>query len=215
MLRGEVDAVVLDIDGTLHPEVSWLKLTDGLGGSKAEHTEIFDKFKRNIIDYPTAKEQLIKLWRSTGNANKPFIEAMFRSWKLKEDAQDTVDYLKKFYSVCLISGSVDLFVEVVADRLGIIDWYANTELIWDEKGNLIDFNYYRDQAAKKLEHFEEYMRSRNLDKKRCVVVGNGDSDISLFRELRYGIAVNTDLHPEVRGLAYKTVSRLKEIRTIL
>lgn len=76
------------------------------------------------------------------------MEEMFRSWELKEDAREVISYLKRSYRVCLISGSVDLYVGVVAEKLGIVDWYANTEIVWDESGNLVDFHYFADQSQK-------------------------------------------------------------------
>jgi len=215
MLRKEIETIILDVDGTLSEDISWLKLTQGLGAFPDEHAEIFEQFKKGILTYPEAKRKLISLWQVTGNANKKYMEEMFRSWGLKEDAEETVAYLKETYRLCLISGAVDLYVGVVADKLGVADWYANTELVWDENGNLVDFNYFADQAGKKLEQFNEYVAKNNLQKDRCAVVGDGDSDIALFRELRFGIAVNKNPHEELESLAYKSVKKLREIKEIL
>ena len=113
-----------------------------------------------------------------------------------------------------MSGAVDLYVRVVAEKLGIVDWYANTELVWDIEGNLIDFHYFADQSQKKLEHLREYVTKYGLDINRCAVVGDGDSDIALFRELPYGIAVNKNPYPELEALATKTVSRLSQLKEI-
>jgi HAD superfamily phosphoserine phosphatase-like hydrolase len=214
MLRKEIETIIFDVDGALSEEVSWLKLTHGLGASADEHAQIFARMKANELTYPEAKGLLIKLWQDTGNANKEYMEEMFRSWDLKHDAVDTIDYLKGAYRVCLMSGAVDLYVAVVADRLGIEDWYANTELVWDDQGNLVDFHYHVDQAGRKLEHLREYVEKHGLDIKRCAVVGDGDSDIALFQELPYGIAVNSQPFPELEALAYKTISNLNELKEI-
>ena len=139
---------------------------------------------------------------------------MFRSWGLKEDAEETIAYLREAYRLCLISGAVDLYVRVVAEKLGVTDWYANTELVWDENGNLVDFNYFTDQAGKKLEQFNEYVANNKLVKQRCAVVGDGDSDLALFRELKYGVAVNKNPHQELASLAFRTVKELKELKKI-
>jgi phosphoserine phosphatase len=143
------------------------------------------------------------------------MERIFRSWKLKDDAVQMVEYLKQKYNLCLMSGSIDLYVQVVAETLEIPDWYANTELIFNDNGDLVDFHYFRDQAVKKIEHLNEYLSKTNASKEDCVIIGNGDSDIALFKELPYGIAVDTDLHEEVRGLAYKVISNLDEVVSIL
>lgn len=214
MLKKEIETIIFDVDGTLTEEVSWLKITEGLGAPPEKHAQIFSDFKAGKLSYPEAKGQLISLWQSTGNANKPYMEKMFRSWGLKQDAEETVDYLKKAYRVCLMSGAVDLYVQIVAEKLGIEDWYANTQLIWDEQGNLIDFHYFADQAQKKLDHLSEYLAKHGLDKRKCAVVGDGDSDIALFRELPYGIAVNKEPYPELEELAFRTVSDLSNLKNI-
>ena len=148
--KRNVKVIIFDIDGTLSSEVSWLKLTEGLGASANKHAEIFNKYLKREITYKKAKGNLIKLWHSTGNANKKYMTNIFNSWKLKEDAREVIEYLKKYYKILLISGSVDLYVKTVAEKLGIEDWYANSIIDWDLKGNLIDFHYFRNQAAKKI-----------------------------------------------------------------
>jgi HAD superfamily phosphoserine phosphatase-like hydrolase len=214
MLRKEVDTIILDVDGTLSEEVSWLKITESLGASPNEHASLFDQFKKGRISYSEAKAKLIKLWQATGNANKDFMEKTCRTWSLRKDANEIVDYLKRTYKVCLISGAIDLYVKIVAEKLGVPDWFANTELIWDEQGNLTDFNYYPDQAQKKLEQFRKFISQKGLNEKKCAIVGDGDSDIVLFRELKYGVEVNETPHPELKGLTYKTVKTLSELKNI-
>jgi HAD superfamily phosphoserine phosphatase-like hydrolase len=126
MLNKEIDTIILDVDGTLSEEVSWLKITESLGASADEHASLFDKFKRGLISYPEAKARLVKLWQATGNANKGFMDKTYRSWSLREDALETVDYLKQSYRICLISGAIDLYVQIVAEKLSVPDWFANT-----------------------------------------------------------------------------------------
>lgn len=210
-----ITTIILDVDGTLTDDVSWLPLTAGLGADPKIHEKIFDDFKAGKHSYSDAKKQLIKLWQNTGNANKGFMKSMFQSWKLKCDTRETIDYLKKSYRLCLISGAVDLYIKIVAKKLGISDWYANTELIWDNKGNLVDFNYFADQAQKKLEQFNKFAKKYNLDKEECVIVGDGDSDLVLFRELKHGIAVNKDPNPDLESLSSKRISKLIELKNLL
>jgi len=190
-----------------------VKITEGLGASVEVHEEIFARMNNGELTYPEAKEQLIALWQETSNANKTYMSEMFQGWRLKADAQEIIDYLKGNYRLCLMSGAVDLYVQIVAEKLGVIDWFANTELAWDEEGNLVDFHYYRKQADKKLEQFETYVAENNLDRDRCAIVGDGDSDIALFRIL-YGIAVNKESHPELEKLARKTIQNLTQLREI-
>lgn len=212
MKSKEVETIIFDVDGTLSDEVSWLKLTDGLGASSKTHKQIFAKFKSGKLSYSKAKHKLILLWQNTKNANKPYMKKMFHSWRLKEDAHEIINYLKRSYRICLISGAVDLYIRVVAEKLGVVDWYANTELVWDESGNLVDFHYFTNQSQKKIKHLNKYVAKYDLDINRCAVVGDGDSDIALFKKLPYGIAVNKNSYPELEILATKTVSRLSQLK---
>ncbi|OGK26087.1 hypothetical protein A2954_04025 [Candidatus Roizmanbacteria bacterium RIFCSPLOWO2_01_FULL_37_12] len=214
MLRGKISSIFLDVDGTLSDDISWLKITESLGASKEKHISLFEKLKRGQINYEDAKIKLINLWQKTGNANQKFMEKTYRSWNLRQDANEIIDYLKKNYLVCLISGATDLYVQTVAEKLGVPDWFANTELIFDSKGNLIDFIYFQNQAEKKHEQFKEYIKKYKISQSKCAVIGDGDSDIVLFKELKYGIEVNEFPHSELQKLAWKSVRKLIDLKEI-
>jgi len=214
-MNSKIDTIILDVDGTLSEDISWFKLTQGLGVSVEKHTETFNQMKQGQLTYLEAKKQLIELWQSSGNAKKNYMKRMFESWKLKDGARDIVTYLKKHYRVCIISGAVDLYVQTIAEKLTVSDWYANTQLVWDNDGNLIDFCYFADQAQKKLEQFRDYVRQNKLNVTKCAVVGDGDSDLSLFKELKYGIAINIEPNPELEKLAHRKIRLLSDLKEIL
>lgn len=211
-----IKSIVFDIDGTLSSEVSWLKLTEGLNASVGAHSKIFEEFLENKLGYQIAKSKLIELWQKTGNANREFMYRLFHSWKLKEDALEIISYLKKRYRLVLISGSVDLYVQTVAEKLDITDWYANTTLVWDKEGNLIDFRYFRDQANKKLEQFNEFKTKHGFSYKNSAVVGDGDTDLELFKKIKFSVMVEKEKpHPELEKLAFTKIHNLKELKKIL
>lgn len=210
-----IKAIILDIDNTLTHDVSWLKATELLGASVDEHVAIFDKFSKNELPYETAKKQLIQLWLDTGNNTKPFWEDMFSKWPLKDDAQGLVDFAtEQGYKTALITGSFDIFAQAIAKKVGVPYWYANTEMVWDTDGTLIDFHYVRDQAAQKLVHFQEFIKQHNVDMQDCVVIGDGDNDIELFKVTGHGIAVGKD-NPDLLGVAWQSVEHLSEIKSLL
>jgi HAD superfamily phosphoserine phosphatase-like hydrolase len=209
-----VKAVIFDVDGTLTDHISWLNITSGLGADHLVHKRIFDDMKTGITTYPEAKTLLIELWQATGNANRSFMEQMFESWTIKHDAEDVITYLKGKYTVCLMSGAVDLYIQILAEKLGIKNWYANTELIWDATGRLTDFNYFVDQATKKVEHFHEFAQINGLTEDMCVAIGDGDSDMKLFEVIK-GIAVNSEPNAELEALAKVKIEELSELKGIL
>lgn len=207
-------AVILDIDGTITDSVSWTKLTEELGASSHEHEKIFAEFLNGNLSYELAKRNLIDLWQSTGNANKKYISKLFRSWVLKDTAVTLIHYLQnKGYHVCLITGSVDLFAETIAERLSIQDYYYNTELVW-EGDKLIDFHYEKNQAQKKLDQFRKYIEKHGLASKECVVIGDSENDVKLFEETGNGIAM-LPADDALIDVAWKTVDDLEQLRDIL
>lgn len=210
-----IKVIIFDIDGTLTDEVSWLKLTESLGASRSRHEQIYNEFKEGKLPYTEAKAQLIKLWLSTGNANRSSLSNIFLSWKLRDDAEEIVKYLKTKYTVILISGSVDLYVETIAKKLDISDWYANTTLIWDDEREICDFDYKVDQAETKLSHLDSYLASSGYTKENCLIIGDGENDIALFEALPFGILIKGISNPVLENLSWKMINNLSELKEIL
>lgn len=211
----KLEAVALDIDGTLTQEISWTGITRILGASEKFHTDLFERFVQREISYEDAKDQLIGLWRSTGCATKVNFEKMFAAWPLQPKADTLVRHLKKQgYQICLITGSVDLFAEIIAKRLAIDYWFANTELVWNQSGELIDLHYVQDQSVMKLEQLKQFISTQNLNVMNCAAIGDSSNDVAIFRATKHGIAVPGS-PDDLLAVAWKRVDSLAEILEIL
>ncbi len=213
-LRDKVKAIVFDVDETLTEGISWFRLTEGLGGSTAVHEKIIREMQEGKLNYLEAKDQILHHWQQTGNANKKFMHRMFLQWGLLSDAKEIIDYLRPTYELCLISGAMDLRVQVVAELLNIPEWYANTDLVWDGKGDLIDLHYQVDQDGDKVKHFQEFIKRHGLSKEETAAVGDGGSDKGLFETVGYPILVEIKERPELKKLAYRTVKTLEELKEV-
>ncbi len=209
-----IKAIIFDVDETLTDRISWYYLTEGLGADPEEHRQIFESFKNGELDYPEAKRRLIELWQATGNATKSYLTQMFQSWTIKQEAYEIIPYLKQKYQVCLISGAVDLYVQSVAEKLGITDFYANTELVWQED-KLVDLNYFADQSGKKLEHLKEYLGLNHLQMHECVAIGDGESDTQLFLNVPNSLAITADENSPILQTASYRIHSLSEIQKYL
>lgn len=208
------DAIVFDIDGTLTPQVSWYSLTVELGASVERHAQIFHDYEAGKTTYDKSKSQLLQLWRDTGRAKRQNLEEVFTRLPMSDESQPLVAWLRhQGYALCLISGSMDLYVKATSTRLGIEDWFANTTLIFDDIGNLVDFDYDLDQAGKKLRQFKDFCSQRCLDPTRVAVVGDSENDIALFAYTGNGILVSQD--ETLSEHSWKRVDDLKEIRSLL
>jgi HAD superfamily phosphoserine phosphatase-like hydrolase len=212
----ELKAVIFDIDGTLTEEVSWTGLTRAMGGSAERHMKIFHDYLNEVIDYPESKRQLLGLWQATGNANLSFMKQLFANWRLRQDSADTIDWLsQKGYEVGLITGSFNVYAEAVASQLAIGNYYANTELIFDSAGKLIDYHYYRDQAQKKLAQLHAFCDKFHIDAGACVAVGDADNDLDLFRTTGHGILLGDSTNAVLIKASWKRIRALSEIKALL
>lgn len=210
-----IKAVIFDVDGTLSPQISWTALTKDLGASVEEHLKIFKEFQEQKTTYEVSKEKLLILWQETGNAKRQFLEQLFINWPLRKDAEKIISFLKnKEYLLCIITGSFDLYAQIIAKRLGIKYYFSNTKLDWDSKENLTNFHYFKNQASKKLEQFTEFCKMQNIKPENCVAVGDDENNIKLFKIIK-GIAVKSIHSEPLEEIAWKTINNLLEIKEIL
>ena len=207
----QVQAIIFDIDGTLAPEISWFALTRELGASADEHRGIYQDYRNGLITYSESKNRLLDIWRSTGNANCAVFRSIFADLSLDAAAQQVVDQLRDRYVLCLITGSMDLYAQVVAERLGIKQWFANATLHWDARDELADMDYELQQDAMKLSKFMEFCGSSGIQAHECVVVGDGENDLMLFEATGNGILVGENPPIQHRQRAWKTVRSLAEL----
>ena len=134
----KIKAIVFDIDGTLSSDISWSKITNELGASVPNLERFYEDLKKGRLTLEDGQGAMVTLWRGKeGNLTKEKLLGIFDRWTLKEDAVNLFSYLKeKGYLTCLITGSVDLFAEVIAKKVEADFWYANSKLVWDKDGNL-------------------------------------------------------------------------------
>ena len=208
-------AVVFDIDGTLSPEISWTSLTRDLGASVDDHIQIYKAYREGNSNYEQSKAELLDLWRRSGNANKDFFEKLFNDWLLPEASINAVKQVQEAVSVCLITGSMDLYAQTVSRKLGIADYFANTILKWDDTGALVGMDYELDQAAKKLEQFFGFCLRHNFKPKDVAVVGDSDNDIELFKASGNGVAIGTDIPHDLSAVAWRTISKIEDLPAVL
>jgi len=187
-----------------------------LGADVKEHERVFDQFKKNIISYFDAKKHLINLWKRTSNNNKDFFKKIFESVRLKNDAEEIINIIKsKNIIVCLITGGVDLYAQIIGKRLKISEYYANTKLIWDENNILIDFEYDRNQGNKKLSQLKEFCIKYKVNPIDCFTVGDDENDIEVFKLTKHGIAVKSPNSYIVEPYAWKVIKTLSELKELI
>jgi HAD superfamily phosphoserine phosphatase-like hydrolase len=212
--KKRVKAVIFDIDGTLTKEISWRVLSRELGVSIDEHLNIFHARMRGEISESEAKKRFLDLWRLSGKAHKDIIEKIFDGIELRKEAGEIINYLKsKKYKICLITGSVDKHAAIVAEKLGVKFYFFNTKFIYNQDGQLVDYDYEEAQGKKKLEQLKQFSREQGIELKECAVVGDSFNDYELFKETGRGIAVKTEFEEkELEKVAWKIIKNLNELK---
>src|SRR3989344_7191781 len=145
-------AVIFDIDGTLTRNIAWVYLTEKIGGSIEYNDSVVAAWSKGEITEAEAKQRLVQNWSQAGRVLKSDWQEVLKQIPVREDAQETVDYLKtKGYQLGMITGSFDTYAELVGQQLGINDWYSATKIIWDADNKLTDLDTVIDDGAKKID----------------------------------------------------------------
>lgn len=197
----DVKAIILDVDQTLTGTTpSWLQFTELIGADVSEHERIYNDFINGEIDYKNAKEQLIDLWRKRMTLSRSNIKEVFSKIDLRDYAKEAVEYLSSKHKVCIISGTIDSFVELVASEIGVSDYYSATKFIFDKNDNLIDFEYTTDRGEKKLVFLNIFCKENNLEYKDICAIGDGESDSFLFEKVGIPILfINDETELELKN----------------
>jgi phosphoserine phosphatase len=213
----DIKAVIFDIDGTLTTKNSWSETAIGLGGTPQEDLEIYEMYKAKQILSDEADAKLLAMWKRNGLATKENFNKIFYGIPLRPDAIELINYLKqKQLIICLITGSMDMYAQIIADKLDITDYYYNATLFWQDDGHIKAFNYIVNQGEKKLEQFQQFCLKNNLRPEECAVIGDSENDHLLFIASKKGIAVRTEYEQkELETVAYKIVNNLTEIKEII
>jgi len=214
----KIKLVCFDVDGTLidFSMNSYSVLADNLGWSSIEALRILNQAKGGEISFRKAEEIFVKEYSEGGNANRFFIKEIFnKKVKIPKETKDLIFYLKeKGYLVYFISGSIDISVEIIAQKLKADGFYANASMEFDDGGYLKKINYRENQGEIKVEQLKELIKKLGIDMSQVVFVGDAKNDIEAFKITKQGIAINSS-NEELKRIAWKRVNSLEEIKTIL
>jgi phosphoserine phosphatase len=184
----QIKAVILDLDQTITTDqASWLQFTTLIGADPNVHEFIYKRFKKGELPYEKAKKQLIKHWRKYSSLKKDKLIKTFKKIEVRQNAEEAITYLNNKYKVCIISGAIDMFVQVFSKRFEIDDWYASTKFVFNKHENLIDFDYMLSRGEEKVGFLRQFCKKHNLSVNECAAIGDGDSDMPIFAKVRLPI----------------------------
>jgi len=186
-----------------------------MGYSTKEHSDIYLRCKKGEITFVEGLKILEEAYHSSINANKNFINDLFNKTEIKGEVKDLISYLKrKGYFIYLISSSIDIYVGLVAERIGADGFYANSSLEFDKEGNLKKIIYRENEGELKVEHLRDLIKKLGITMDQVVFIGDSDNDIEAFEATKQGIAVNSS-SDKLKKVSWKIVHSLEEIKSIL
>jgi len=211
----KIKLICFDVDGTLVEGNSWLRLTEAMGYSTKEHSDIYLRCKKGEVTFVEGLKILEEAYHSSVNANKNFINDLFNKTEIKGEVKDLISYLKgKGYLIYLISSSIDIYVGLVSERIGADGFYANSSLEFDKEGNLKKIIYRENEGELKVEHLQNLIKKLGITMDQVVFIGDSDNDIEAFEATKQGIAVNSS-SDKLKKVSWKIVDSLGEIKNIL
>lgn len=208
--------IVCDVDKTLTSANTWFELTKALGGDIEQHFQFYKAYLNNEESLEVLSGKLLAmLEKSYGRKiHKEVLYDIFFRIPLKGEAYSTfIDLRELGYELILISSSMDMFIEIVANRLQIPHWYANSVFQFDENGYWIGFAYDKNESELKLKQLLEFIQKHGFAEDECIVLGDSKNDVELFKHFS-GVAVDTD-DVQLTSLAWKEIKFLPSLLQIL
>jgi phosphoserine phosphatase len=121
-------------------------------------------------------------------------------------------YVKeKGYELVLISGSIDILVEIVAKDLGIKYYKANNTFVFNENDRLVGVRSGGADVLAKAERLESFSEMLGINIKECACVADGDNDIEMFRRTEHGV---TFRGLAIESEAWKVIDTLHDLKSI-
>ncbi len=212
-MHPEIKLVCFDLDQTLINENSWSELSLALGVSKELDDQLYSDFKQGKITYDEWNDRVLAEYMKHDDATKQGITACFSKYTLADGAREAVGYVKNAgYQVALISGSIDVMVDLVAKDLGIHYAKANNTFIFDDHDRLVGIHAHGDDTLAKAQHLESFCELLGVQISECACIGDGANDVEMFRRTGKGITFEGS---KIESEAWKVVGSLYDISNIL
>lgn len=209
-----IKLIGFDLNKTLIKENSWLNLNTALGLSKEKDEELLDEYNKGEISYKEWQKMLLKVYKESGRHNYKNILSIIGQYSYMPYAKEVIQYLQNNgYIIAIISGSIDLLVDVVAKDLNIEYARANNLFIFNELGYLDDIVVIaeRDDIAK-LHLFATLCAKLEINLDECAFVGDEKNDLEIFKKVGKGV---TFYKSEINLDSLVRIGNLEELMNIL
>jgi phosphoserine phosphatase len=208
----DVKLICFDLDKTLIKENSWYELNLALGISKEDDEVLFHQYKNKEISYDEWNNILLEKYKASGKATRQHITVALSKYSYRRGVQEVIAYLKdKDYKIGLISGSIDILVNMIAEELGIDLFEANSTFVFDDNDCLVNIINTGDNAFGKLKLLEDVAEKMGIGLDECACIGDGDNDIEMFKATGRGITFKGS---HIEEDAWKVIGGLVDLKEI-
>jgi HAD superfamily phosphoserine phosphatase-like hydrolase len=167
---------------------------------------LWESYMDGLLTRNEAKVGEYILWKLMG-VNKRCLKNDLKKFNLMNGAAKTIKTLKKKrITPVIISDNPEFLVRAVAKKLGI-KYIAYNKIVFDKKGYAYDTkpsHPSKNTRVSKLGALKDFAKKKRISLKECAAVGNGSTDINLFRKVGFSIAFNSE-NVKLKKIADKSI----------
>ncbi len=188
--------VCFDLDDTLIREIHSVMLPCILNGKEKEHSSIQEQEEKGVIDYIAADYLRAELL--SGLEESKIAQSFLEIAKPLKNIKSVIEALHERGIKCIvITVGPKQVAKVVCDMWGFDDYYGSDYEVVEGvfTGKILDYI----AAEQKVECLKDYCKNNNIKPIECIAVGDGSTDIPIFKYCGNSIAINSS--PTVRKSA--------------
>lgn len=200
--------VIFDLTDTLVKDNSWVALHEAFGMTPKEDQFLYDLNQEGIITNDLWLQIVNNLYNVRGRATRDRAEQAAENYQFVEGAKECVSLLQECgIEVAILSGSYDLFVNKVAQDLGIRLARCGGTLQFDDSGNFSKLSYIDEELVAKVKNFKSLCAEVGVSSGEVICVGDGSNERELFKLVR-GITFQGS---NVADVAWEVVPGIKHV----
>lgn len=182
-----IKLICFDLDDTLIRDIHSVMLPCILNGKEKEHSLIQEKEETGQLDYISADYLRAELFwgLEVNEIHKRFLDIA----KPLQNIPETINYLHSQGILCLLITVGPIQVAMAVSTIyGFDGYYGSHYEVVSGKFTGKILNYIK--AENKINCLDEYCRINNIDAADCIAVGDGSTDIPIFKYCGKSIAIN-------------------------
>lgn len=212
LISNKRKVIIFDLDNTLTKGSSWKRFNMAMGITAEEDKELYLQCVNKGRTFKEWAEIVLKMYKERNDLTKDGLKEALRNFEYMDGIEGCIQKVKEFgYDILILSGGPLLFVEIVADKLGVEHYASLHEVNFGEDGKITSINAGEEEIGK-LDCAKDFCKKHNIADEDVVVVGDGDNERELFKHYKYSITFEES---PIKDIAWKTMDSLKEIPNIL